>query len=66
MNVALAIFGVGISASCIWLGVRIFNRQEPLAIWAAIIIALLFYVAGLIIFLDGRMPGPPRMSILID
>jgi len=46
MNLPLAIFGVAVAALCIWLGVRIVNRQKRPGrrFWMATTLAILFVV----------------------
>jgi 4-amino-4-deoxy-L-arabinose transferase-like glycosyltransferase len=40
MSIVLPALAVAFAASCVWLGVRIFNRQERWATWTLAVVLL--------------------------
>jgi hypothetical protein len=69
MAVALAIFGVAFAAFCVWLTVRIVNRQERWATWmlaAAIALPLLYLLSfGPVCWMTAPIEFRDRRAVLV-
>ncbi|MBI3864752.1 MAG: hypothetical protein HY290_22980 [Planctomycetia bacterium] len=58
MTMVLLILAVACGAFCVWLTVRIVNRREQWTAWTVVAIAVLVYVAGLVVLMDRKLPAP--------